>query len=49
MPHIDHSTISSFAQDKVNLSGDKVQKYREQVKALLDRLKSHIVSRVGLK
>jgi len=42
MPIIQHSHISLFAEQKVNLSSDKVQKYRDQVNGLLDRMKAHI-------
>lgn len=39
---ITHSTITDFAQDKVNLPRDQAQKHRDQVNALRDRLKTKI-------
>lgn len=47
MAIIEHSHIISFAEQKVNLSSDRVQKYRNQVNNLLERLKTHIAENPG--
>ena len=41
-PQIVHSDIRAFAQERVNLPQDRVQKYRDQVNALRDRLAAKI-------
>jgi tRNA nucleotidyltransferase (CCA-adding enzyme) len=40
--HINHTDIVSFANEKVNLSTEKVQIYREQVNNLRSKLEQHI-------
>ncbi len=42
MPQVVHSDISSFAQERVNLPRDRVQKYRDQVNSLRERLAAKI-------
>lgn len=42
MPYVDHATIASFAQDKVNLDADSVRDYREQGNRLRERLEKHL-------
>ncbi len=42
MPYVDHSTIATFAQDKVNLDADSVKDYREQGHRLRERLEKHL-------
>lgn len=41
-PIIQHTHISSFAEDRINLKQADVQKYREQVNRLRDRLEKYI-------
>lgn len=41
-PTINHATITSFAEQRVNLPADLAQEYRDQVNRLRDRLESHI-------
>lgn len=41
-PYVQHSDLVRFARDVVNLPQDRVQKYRDQVNALRDRLTNKI-------
>ena len=39
---VSHDDIKNFAEDKVNLPGDKVKEYRQQVNNLREKLEKHI-------
>lgn len=42
VPHVQHTDLARFGDETVNLHQDRVQKYRDQVNALRDRLESKI-------
>lgn len=46
-PHILHSDIASFADERVNLPRDEAQTYRDQVNRLRGRLEKHIEANPG--
>lgn len=46
-PIVDHREVAEFADDKINLSRDKVKRYRDQVQSLRSKLHRHIATHPG--